>query len=225
MAEADTVKEHDFVELEYTGKLADGTIFDTTSAEVAKKNNFHREETRFENALVCIGEQQVLAGLEQALKGKEIGKAYTMNLTPEQAFGKRDIKKVKILPAAAFREHKMDPHPGMQIDVDGQMGVVTSVSGGRVIVNFNHPLAGKEVQYEFTIKRKITDTAEQIEAYIHSSLHVPLGQLHAEVKEGKATVSMPLVLPEPIIQALGKRLQEIIPVVKEVSFVKKDEKK
>src|SRR3989339_1382317 len=122
---------HDFVELDYTGKLADGMIFDTTLAEVAKKNGFYSEKAKYGSAIICVGEQQILSGLDQKLLDQEVGKELHFKLAPEEAFGKRDIKKVKIVPMSTFREHKLEPQPGLQIDVDGEMGTITRVSGGR----------------------------------------------------------------------------------------------
>ena len=62
--------------------------------------------------------------------------------------GKKDVKKVQLVPLATFKEHKLNPHPGLQVDFDGKIGTVMRVSGGRVMVNFNHPLSGKEIIYE-----------------------------------------------------------------------------
>ena len=161
----DKIKNHDFVEIDYTGKLLDGTIFDTTLEKVAQENNISNEKAKYKPAIICVGEKQLLPGLDDQLADKEVGKEYTINISAEDAFGKRDIKKMKIIPMNTFREHKMQPQPGLQINVDGEIGVVSRVSGGRVIVNFNHPLAGKEVSYIFTINRKITDVKEKISSF------------------------------------------------------------
>lgn len=216
----DTIKLHDFIEVDYTGKLPDGLVFDTTLAEVAKQQNIHSEKTKYGSAIVCVGEQQLLPGLDAQLVDKEIGREYTVTLTPENAFGKRDIKKVKIIPMSTFREHKMEPHPGLQIDVDGEMGLVSSVSGGRVIVNFNHPLAGKEVVYTFKIRRKVDDPAEQIQSFLAMSFRIPEQQMKVDLKEGRATVELPVNLPAPLTDALIKKLNELTGV-KEVEFTVK----
>src|SRR3989344_6396188 len=150
---SEKIQLHDFVEIEYTGKLTDGTVFDTTSEKVAKEHHLHNPKHQYKTAVVCVGERQLLPGLDVQLVDKELGKEYTLTLQPETAFGKRDIKQVKIIPMNMFRQHNVQPHPGLQVDVDGEMGLVTKVSGGRVIVNFNHPLAGKEVTYTFVVRR------------------------------------------------------------------------
>jgi len=220
---AETVKKHDFVELDYTGKLIDGTVFDTTQESVAKQNHFHSHNTKYVPAAVCVGEMQLLPGLDEALEGKELGKEYTTTLPPEKAFGKRDIKKMKIIPSNQFREHKMEPQPGLQIDVDGDLGTITRVSGGRVIVNFNHPLSGKEIVYSYKILRIITDPKEQIPVFFNASLKIPKEQIKVEIIENKATVTLPMKFPSELEQILTKKLTEVTKL-KEV-VLKAEEKK
>lgn len=215
----DKIKLHDFVQIDYTGKLTDGTIFDTTEETVAKQHKFFTDKMKFGPATICVGEQQVLPGLDSNLVDKEVGQSFTITLAPEQAFGKRDVKNMKIMPASAFAEHKMRPMPGLQIDVDGQMGTISSVSGGRVIVNFNHPLSGKEVVYEVKVHQIIKDHKEQIISFLHTSLKIAETQIKVEIKEDKAGVNIGMNLPEPITKALGKKLAELTGL-KEVSFGK-----
>jgi len=213
------IKLHDFVSLDYTGRLVDGSVFDTTEERIAKINGFYSEKMKFGPATICVGEQQILPGLDQGLIDKEVGHTFNLKLAPEQAFGKRDVKNIKIMPLSSFREHKMQPMPGLQIDVDGQRGTITSVSGGRVIVNFNHPLAGKEVEYHVTIHKKITDHREQITAFLNSSLQIPETQIKIEIKEEKAEVKIPINFPEQITKVLGDKLAELTGL-KEVTFAK-----
>lgn len=223
---AEIIKKHDFIELDYTGKLTDGTIFDTTLAKVAKDNKLETEHAAFAPATVCVGEFQVLPGLDEELVGKEIGKEYTITISPEKAFGKRDIKKMRIIPLNMFKEHKMDPQPGLQIDVDGEMGTIVRLSGGRVIVNFNHPLAGKEIIYDFKINLKITDNAEKIKSYFHTTIKIPKDKIAVTVTGENAEVILPVKFPAPVAEAVSKKVAEITGL-KEVAIkaVEKAEKK
>lgn len=211
------IKLHDFIEVDYTGKLPDGLVFDTTQAEIAKQQHIYSDKTKYGPAIVCVGEQQILPGLDAQFVDKEVGKEYTVALTSENAFGKRDVKKVKIIPMNTFREHKTEPHPGLQINVDGEMGIVSNISGGRVIVNFNHPLAGKEVVYVFKIRRKIDDVTEQITSFLAMSFKIPEKQMKVQVHNGKATVELPVNLPPPLTDALVKKLADLTGV-KEIEF-------
>jgi len=219
----ETVQKHDFVELDYTGKLTDGTVFDTTFLEVAKENGL-TEGAALKPIIVCIGESHVLPGLDEELEGKEVGKSYTFNLQPEKAFGKRDIKKMRIVPINTFKEHNVQPRPGLQIDIDGERGTVSRVSGGRVIVNFNHPLAGKEVAYDLTIKRKITDKAEQVKSFLNMTLRMPTEQIKVEINEGKADVELPMGLPPQFTGAIAEKLAEVTGL-KTIEFKAKDVEK
>jgi hypothetical protein len=99
------------------------------------------------------------------------------------------------------------------------MGTISSVSGGRVIVNFNHPLSGKEVVYEVKVHQIIKDHKEQIISFLHTSLKIAETQIKVEIKEDKAGVNIGMNLPEPITKALGKKLAELTGL-KEVSFGK-----
>ncbi len=217
---AETIQVHDFVEVDYTGKLPDGSVFDTTSADVAAKSGIRSEKTSYGSLVICVGERQILPGIDAQLVGKEVGREYTMSLSAEQAFGKRDIKKMKIVPINNFQEHNLMPQPGLQVDVDGEIGFVTSVSGGRVIVNFNHPLAGKDVVYTVMVRRKIIDVKEKVEYYICSTFRLKKEAVKVVVVEGKATVDVPFVLPAQFFEAMSKRLQEIVGL-KEVEIIGK----
>lgn len=216
----ETIKLRDFIEVDYTGKLPGGFIFDTTLADVAQQQHLHSDKTKYGPAIVCVGEQQLLPGLDAQLVDKEVGKEYSVTLAPENAFGKRDIKKVRIIPRSTFREHKTEPHPGLQIDVDGERGIVSNVSGGRVIVNFNHPLAGKEVMYTFKIRRKVEDAAEQITSFLAMSFKIPENQMKVQVQDGKATVELPVNLPPPLTDAVVKKLADLTGI-KEIEFIVK----
>jgi len=206
---SEKIKLHDFIEIEYTGKLADGAVFDTTSEKVAKEHQLHSKDHKYKPAVICVGERQVILGLDLQLADKELGKEYTVTLPPEKAFGKRDIKLVKIMPMDMFRQHKVQPHPGLQVDVDGEMGLVTRVSGGRVMVNFNHPLAGKEVMYSYKILRKVTDQKEKVTAFLSAILRLPAEAMKIEVKDDAATVSIPGDLPTQISTILAQKLVQL----------------
>ncbi|HLC81064.1 MAG TPA: peptidylprolyl isomerase [Candidatus Nanoarchaeia archaeon] len=206
---AEKVLKNDFIELSYTGRLADGTVFDTTEKNVAEQNHLPIKDLNITNLIICIGENQVLPGLDKELAGKNIGQQYEVSLAPEQAFGKRDIKKMKIVPMSTFIEHKVQPQPGLQIDVDGQRGLVVRVSGGRIIVNFNHFLAGREVLYTYRIIRKITAADEKISAYLANMLQISGQKIEVKVEQEKAEVSLPLEFPMALTEILTKKLMEI----------------
>lgn len=214
---ANTIQTHDFIEVDYTGKLVDGAVFDTTVADVARKNNIFNPKLNYSPVTICLGEKQILPGLDQHLLGKEVGKSFVVTLEAEEAFGKRDVKRVKIVPLTTFKDHKVQPFPGLQIDVDGEMGTITSISGGRVIVNFNHPLAGKQVVYEVKPLRTITSVEEKIKAYVHTTLRLPVEKLKVVTEAETTRVEMPFAMPEQLFTMLAAKL-ELVTGAKGVRF-------
>ncbi|HLD01110.1 MAG TPA: peptidylprolyl isomerase [Candidatus Nanoarchaeia archaeon] len=201
---------HDFIELDYTGKLENGVVFDTTQEQAAKKSNIFSAKIKYSPLIICLGEKQLLPGLDSALSGAEIGMVHEIILAPESAFGKRDIKKMRVVPMATFIEHKVNPQPGLEIDVDGERGIVSSISGGRVIVNFNHPLAGRKVIYTVKIIRKITDLKEQVAAYLAATFRIPEDKFKIAASEGKKVeVELPVQFPPQIIELIDKKLLEL----------------
>ncbi|MBU2104176.1 MAG: FKBP-type peptidyl-prolyl cis-trans isomerase, partial [Nanoarchaeota archaeon] len=148
-------------EIEYTGS-ANEQIFDTTDPEKAKEIGI---ETKVKPIIISVGNDMVVKGFDQELIGKETEKSYSIHLTPENAFGKRNPKLIQMIPLKVFKEHKTQaPLPGTMFQFDGKIGKVLTASGGRVIVDFNNPLAGREVEYKIKVLRKIDDIDEKIKS-------------------------------------------------------------
>ncbi|MBD3252485.1 hypothetical protein GF386_02025 [Candidatus Pacearchaeota archaeon] len=155
----ETVKKGDFIEIEFKGKY-DDKIFDTTDPKEAKEIGIENQDVK--PVVVSAGNKMLLKGFDKSLEGKEIGKSYNIHLTPDKAFGSRNPDLIKTLSIRIFKEKNMNPVAGMTVELDNNLAKILSVSGGRVIVDFNNPLAGKEIDYEFKVKRKITDDNEKI---------------------------------------------------------------
>ncbi|MBW3012745.1 FKBP-type peptidyl-prolyl cis-trans isomerase [Candidatus Woesearchaeota archaeon] len=185
---AETIKKGDFVEIEYTGEV-EGKLFDTTDEKKAKESGVYNQSTQYGSVIVCIGEGHLLEGLEEFLEGKEIGKEYTVKLQPEQAFGKKQAQLIKLIPKNKFTSQNINPMPGMQLNIDGMIATIKSISGGRVLVDYNHPLSGKEVDYKIKANKKITDMAEKLHAVIYMETHFKKDNYQLEVKENKAIIS------------------------------------
>ncbi len=156
------IKNGDIIELEFTGKLENGSVFDTTDPKIAKENHLNVENVK--PVVIKVGKSEVPKGLDKELVGKEIGKEYVVKLKPEDAFGNKNRELIRTLSLSVFKKHNINPYPGLQLNADGYVGVVKSVSGGRVVVDFNHPLADHEVTYEFKVNRVLTDPEEKLDA-------------------------------------------------------------
>lgn len=158
-----TVNKNDFVEIEFTGKLSDtGEVFDTNIETVAKDAGLEAKGVK--PFVMSVGHKMLPVGFDKDLEGKEIGTDYTVEVNPEEGFGKRNPQMVRMIPTKMFYEQQINPQRGMQLSLDGQLVKVLSSDRGRTLVDFNNPLAGKKIIYEYKINRKVEDEKEKIDA-------------------------------------------------------------
>ncbi|MCD6464549.1 peptidylprolyl isomerase [Candidatus Woesearchaeota archaeon] len=161
----ETIAKSSFVELDYTG-FADGQVFDTTLPEVARQNNLTSNPETLKPLIVPVGFQYLLTGLDEFLIGKTLGE-FKVSIPPEKAFGDKKPELLKLYSLSSFKSFNIKPEPGLQVNIDGFLGVVKQVGSGRVLVDFNHPLAGKPITYELKVKRFVTDNNEKLAALIN----------------------------------------------------------
>ena len=160
------LKKKDFIEIDFTAKFKDsGEVFDSSLKSELQKLNPNAIAKPF---IFSLGQNMFLKGVDNFLIGKTIEKFpidYKIELTPKNAFGLRDPKLVQMIPMKVFKEHNINPLPGVSLNFDGKIAKILTVSGGRTMVDFNNPLAGKELVYEIKILRKIDDLNEKIRAF------------------------------------------------------------
>ena len=217
----------DFIELEYTGTLDTGDVFDTTDEAAAKKADIHRNKMMYGAVGVCIGEGQVLKGLDEALEGKETNKEYMINLPAEKAFGKKQAKLVQMIPMSKFKQQNVQPMPGLQLNIDNMLATIKNVSGGRVLVDFNHPLSGHEVTYAVKTGKKLETSEEKVKALaeLHFSRKDIGVAVNGETAELTFTTKIPAEIAKKLEESFGKEVAKLVPEVKKVVIIAADEKK
>ncbi len=156
-----SISKGDIVRISYTAKLEDGTVIDTTDERVAKEHGIYSEDYRYGDVYVIVGEGNVVKGFDEDLEGKEIGYRGNVVVPPEKGFGKYDPNKVDTISIARLKEK---PKEGDRVKVGDKVGIVKRIIGRRAIVDFNHPLAGKTLIFEYEIKEKVEDLAGKIKA-------------------------------------------------------------
>lgn len=159
------IKKKDFIEVDFVGRVKDGEVFDSTKKEDLEKiHSGHNHSVKAKPLVFCVGKGMFLESLDDFLVGKEVGKEYEVELNSEKAFGKRNPSLVQRIPSKVFKEQRVNPVPGAMFNFDGRVGKILTSSGGRVLVDFNHSLAGKDVEYKIKVLRKVTDTDEKVKA-------------------------------------------------------------
>jgi FKBP-type peptidyl-prolyl cis-trans isomerase 2 len=125
------------VSIHYTGTLDDGTTFDSSDG---------RDPLTFQ-----MGEGQIIPGLESALSGMSVGEEKTVTIPSDQAYGPLNPQAVQQVPREAVPAH-IPLDLGTQLQVQTPDGralpvVVTEVTDEHVMLDANHPLAGKDLTF------------------------------------------------------------------------------
>ncbi len=196
----------DFILLEYEGRVKQtGEVFAAT-----------KEKDKQHPVFAIVGEHMVVPGVDEALLSLSVGEERTVDVPAEKGFGQRRPSMMKILSLSKFRENKIEPIPGDVLEIDGMHVRVLSVTGGRVRVDFNHPLAGRELEYTVKIAQQITDPAEKLKRLIEQS-GIPFATAFAA---GKATLTGPK-LPDQLKEMIEKDLKKRVAEVTTVEFIEK----
>ncbi|HLO80163.1 MAG TPA: peptidylprolyl isomerase [Chitinophagaceae bacterium] len=131
-------KEGDVVRVHYTGRLTDGTQFDSSVG---------REPLEF-----TVGAGQMIKGFDTGVRGMAVGEKKTIEIAPQDAYGERDDEAIIEFPASNIPDD-MTLEPGMQLTLRNQFGqpipvVVLEVKEEIVVMDANHMLAGKDLVFE-----------------------------------------------------------------------------
>jgi peptidylprolyl isomerase len=188
-----SLQKGDFILIDYVAKVKEtGEIFDTTIEETAKKEHLYKEGDLYEPKLVVIGENWVLKPLDESLTTMEIAKPTVVEITPEKAFGQRDPEKVKRVPLRQLLAREITPSVGLRIEYGGKNATVRAIGAGRVLLDFNPPLAGKTLLYDVTINRKLDTIEEKITALIHRRIpNIEDKKFEFTSKAKTVTIEMP----------------------------------
>lgn len=132
------VKNGDTVKVHYHGRLEDGTTFDSSEG---------RNPLEFE-----VGAGNVIKGFDEGVLGMQKGEKKTIHIPAEDAYGPSVPENIIEFPRSQFPED-MKPENGMQLNLRSQDGqsfpvVITEVRDDVVVLDANHPLAGKALIFD-----------------------------------------------------------------------------
>ena len=135
------VKKGDQIKAHYTGRLTDGTVFDSSEG---------REPLAFE-----VGAGMMIAGFDKAVDGMKVGDKKTANIPAEEAYGSRSEEMLFEVPRTNLPED-MEVVEGMPLVMQQPDGtpvpvVVAEIKGDTVIIDANHDLAGKDLIFDIEV--------------------------------------------------------------------------
>ena len=184
----------DFVRVNFTGKAKEtDEVFDTTYEEIAQEAGIFEENKTYKPIPIVVGGNHLLPAIEEAIIGLNEGESKHIEVESENAFGARNPKLIQLVPMKEFKKQGMTPYPGMRITAEGSTGKILTVNGGRVKVDFNHELAGKDLVYDVEVCEVIEDDEEKIKSMIelhYSNPNVDVDKTEIDIVDGVANIKL-----------------------------------
>jgi peptidylprolyl isomerase len=222
-----SLQKGDFILINYSAKVKEtNEVFDTTLEEVAKNEHLYKEGELYEPKLIVVGEGWLLKTVDESLETMKLNKARSVEVPPDKAFGPRDPEKIKRVPLKHLLAKDVhNPALGMRIDYNGKMATIRSIGAGRVLLDFNPPLAGKTLVYDVTVEKKLGADEEKVAALIHRRIPV------VDAEKFKFTIqkkTLAIEMPEESFYVEGVQIakrgiamdmQKFLPTLTEIKFV------
>lgn len=182
----------DIIKIDYECWIKDtNKLFTTTQKNIAEEHDIFDEKKTYEPEIVIVGAGRAIKGLEDSLKNAEVGKEYEIEVKPDEAFGKREPKLTELHKIHKLRRMKIEPYEGLEVEIEGRKGTIIRVTGSRVRIDFNNPLAGKTLKYKYSIIEKAENLEEKIQAII--DLEYRRGEeFEFDINEKEITLKLPL---------------------------------
>jgi FKBP-type peptidyl-prolyl cis-trans isomerase 2 len=111
--------------------------------------------------VTIVGHGRVIPGLDKSFLTAPVGEKASVTIQPADGAGERQPNMVEIFSIRELQKQDVDPEPGMRVQIKNRIGTITNMTSGRVRVDFNDPLAGKVLKYDYTIHRKAQTREEK----------------------------------------------------------------
>src|ERR671935_1627281 len=210
--------------VDYTARVKDSEIFETTNEEDAKKSDLYDPTRKYEPRLVSIGEGWVLKGLDEALANANSGDKLSVEITPDKGFGERDPTKVRMIPQRKLGEKADNIKVGDVVEMYERPGIVRYVGSGRVQLDFNHRFAGRTLTYDVNILKKLETDDDKIMSLIRRRLPID----NDEIKFKLAGSTLEIDLAEQtflyeglqiIKRAIANDIFKFVSTVNDIKFI------
>jgi FKBP-type peptidyl-prolyl cis-trans isomerase SlyD len=178
--QAEGLQDGDFIKIAYTARTVDeGMLVDTTDEEVAEEEGVADEGT-FEPRTIVLGAGHIVESVEEGIIGTDIGSTGSVVVPPTETFGEHDQEEIQTVSADKIPED--DRYPGAQVQIENQQGYLETIIGGRARVDFNHPLAGEDIEYEYEVLDVVEDDLERVNGLMNMFFDFDL-DMHIQTDE------------------------------------------
>ncbi len=182
----------DFIKVDYEMRVGDDKKLVSTSKEqLAKENDIYDDKHSYHPTVIIVGTDQVFKKINESFKTHSEGSEDEVTMTPDESYGARDPKNIKVHSYIEFKRQNIDPVPGQEVLINHRRGKVLSVTPGRVLVDYNHAYAGKTVYYKYTILEKISDDKGKVLALISMNYPVNEDKFNVSVEGDSIKIEIP----------------------------------
>jgi FKBP-type peptidyl-prolyl cis-trans isomerase 2 len=187
-------KKGDVVRVAYKAYIADiKRLYDTTDEAAAKEAGIYNEKYTYAPMPYIVGSGKLFKALDAAIMAAQVGKEQTLEIPSAEAAGPRDLKLIETYPLREFYKQQINPYPGLEVKLGDRSGTVISAGAGRVKVDFNNPLAGKDLSYTFTVTDLVTEPVEKAKAIVQMDFGTADG-FSFDIKADKVCIILPDVV-------------------------------
>lgn len=147
------VKSGDNVSVDYVGTLDNGSVFDTSNMTIAQQANIYNPDYSYAPLSFIAGSGDVIQGFDDAVTGMKIGETKNITLTPDQAYGQYDPSLIQPVNMSTLTAAGITPVVNGTLYYQMQPVTIASIPNNTtVMIDFNHPLAGKTLHFAITVK-------------------------------------------------------------------------
>ena len=145
-------------------------LIETTREEVAKEHDAHDENRTYSPMVTVIGDGRLIPGFEAHLADAETETDYSFDIEPADAYGEKDPSLVETIGQNVLMRSVRDTEMlgiGSPVEIGGRTGVLQFLSAGRARIDYNHPLAGVTLRYDYRITKVVEDHKEKVETLLN----------------------------------------------------------
>ena len=154
----------------YNGE--NGDLIETTREEVAKEHEMHQEGRSYTPLVCVVGSGNLIAGFEASLLEAEADKDISLEIAPADAYGEKDPAQIETISIDKLLRHVRDPkslYIGGPVQVEGRQGTLSYLAAGRARIDYNHPMSGRSLKYDYKIVKVIEGKEEKVSALLEAN--------------------------------------------------------
>ena len=167
-------------------------LIETTREEAAKEHDVHDETRTYPPLVTVVGDGQLIPGFEVHLAEAEAETDYSFDIEAAEAYGERDASLVETIGQNVLLRSVRDPEMlgiGSPVEIGGRTGVLQFLSAGRARIDYNHPLAGVTLRYDYRITKVVEDRSEKVTTLL--SMNTGRDDFEVEFDGDDLTVTTP----------------------------------